>query len=199
MAKAELLLEGKALQQSPFAHLKREHELVRRALAVLQKMAAHVDMGCSFPARDVERLLEFFSEFFHAVHEVKEAEHLYPAVVLHGHDREAELAGGLLRDHDDTRDLLHSLTLFAEPSGDPSGDFLGEERRGFVDSARTYVRRLNRLMHAEETSLFPTAQACIPPDDRLGMLEVFHEMGSGLPSAASWDKELRVLETTWGS
>ena len=199
MATAHLLLEGKALRQSPFAHLKHEHELVRRALAVLQRIAAHVDMGCSFPTGDVECLLEFFSNFFHAVHEVKEADHLYPAVVLHGNDREAELAGGLLRDHDDTRELLHSLTLFGEPSGDPSGDFVGEERQGFVDSARTYVRRLSRLMHEEETSLFPIAQACLDADDQHGLLEVLHEMTSKFPSAAGWNKELQVLEATWGS
>ena len=195
MARADLLREGRAVKQSPFDQLRAEHHVVRRALVVLANLADHVSLGGSFPARDVELVMRFFNEFFQGVHEVKELQSLYPAVALHGNDREAELAGGLLRDHADTVDIFHSLALFAEPSSELSD----VEVAGFADAARAFVGRLRRHLQEEETALFPIAEACVPPDDQLSMLEVFHELDSGLSATACWSAELQELEATWGS
>ena len=195
MARADVLHKGRAVKQSPFAQLRAEHHLVRRALVVLSNLANHVRLGGSFPARDVELVLRFFNEFFQGVHEVKELKSLYPAVALHGDDRVAELAGGLLRDHADTVNILHSLALFAEPSS----DLADVEVTGFADAARAFVGRLKRHMKQEEDELFPIAETCVPPDDQLSMLEVFHELDSELPPRACWSAELQGLEATWGT
>ncbi len=194
MARVNLLREGRAVKQSPFDQLRAEHRLVRRALVVLSNLATHVSLGGSFPADDVKLVMRFFNEFFQGVHEVKELKSLYPAVALHGNDREAELAGGLLRDHADTVNILHSLALFAEPSS----DLADVEVTGFADAARAFVGRLKRHMKQEEDELFPIAETCVPPDDQLDMLEVFHELDSGQPKAC-WSAELRELEATWGT
>lgn len=184
---------GQTLMRTVFDHLEREHELVRRALRVLERQAAFVEMGGSFPEDGFDRVMSFFRGFFRAVHDVKEATHLYPAVALHGNDAEVELAGGLLREHGDTCELLNSLALFSEPSG----ELVAEERQGFVDVARTCVARLSRLMREEETSLFPVARNCLPPDDQLTLLEVFREVDQAHRPADSWDEELKELEATW--
>ena len=195
MARLHLPSKGRAVKQSPFDHLEREHGLVRRALAVLSGLADHVRLGGSFPTRDVETLLRFFTGFFQGVHEAKESGSLHPAVALHGNEREAELVGGLLRDHAETVDVLHSLRLF----GETSGELADVERRGFCDAARTFAGRLTRLMHEEEERLFPIAQGCVPPDDLLTLLEVFHEVDSNSVPAATWEAALRELEAVWGS
>ena len=195
VARADLLRQGRAMKQSPFDHLRAEHRLVRRALAVLSKLATHVGLGGSFPAHDVELVVRFFKEFFQGLHQVKESESLYPAVALHGNDREAELAGRLLRDHADSVNILHSLALF----GEPSSELADVEQTGFADAARTFAGRLSRLVNEEETVLFPIAEGCVPADDQLTMLEVFHELDSGFAPTTSWDAELQGLEATWGS
>ena len=187
------LLQVPALQRTVFNHLEHEHELVRRALRVLERQAAFVEMGGSFPNDGFEGVMRFFKGFFRAVHTVKESTHVYPTVVLFGDDEAAELAGGLLREHDDTGELLNSLALFSEPAG----DLVAEERQGFADVARTWVARLSRLMHEEEKSLFPIARNCLPPDDQLTLLEVFRELDEAHRPATSWHEELNELEATW--
>lgn len=173
--------------------LRQEHALTRRALRVLDRQAAHVDMGGALPDHDIERVVKFFRECFLGAHSAKEDRHLCPAIVLHGSDREAELVGTILREHDDTRELLQSLSLFSAPSA----ELADEERQGFVETARTCVRMLGRLMHEEESYLFPAALSCLPFDERLTLLEAFDELDREQGSATNWREELRDLEATW--
>src|SRR5690606_1190335 len=115
----------------------------------LDRIAARIDAGAAFPAADVARVLGYFREFGETVHHRREDEYVYALAMAHGDDRLAEAVGRLIADHEETRELLYSLTLFWEP-----GELLPEERRGFCAMARAYASRLRRHMDREERLLF---------------------------------------------
>lgn len=178
---------------TPLEDLEREHSLVRRALEVLERIAGHVEADLPFPADDVVVLLRFFREFVEGVHHRKETEVLYPAAVMVGGDACAECAGLLVRSHEDTRALLHSLILFWEPEG----GLLEVERRGFVVTCRAYAMRLLRHMETEEEQLFRTIRQGMPPDDQMVMAMEFARMDRAGAAGRKWLAAVQELERYW--
>ena len=177
---------------SPIDVLENEHSLVRQGLSVLERIAGHADTGMPFPAADTAILLRFFNEFVEAVHHCKEARHLLPAVASRAGDATVEAAGILIIEHDETRELLHSLMMFWEPVD----DLTPAERQGFAETARTYARRMQRHMEIEEGSLFRAARRLIPPDDLLALDASFGHVDER-SSSARWRAKLVDLRSRW--
>ena len=103
------------LSQSPVDVLMREHDLTRRMLTVLERIATQVEVGVAFPAADTAKVLTFFRDYVEQVHHVKESRHCFPAATMLCRDAVAEAVGRLVAEHDEGKILLHSLTLFWEP------------------------------------------------------------------------------------
>jgi len=180
---------------TPLDQLREEHDLARRALGVLKRVAEHVACGDPFPTTDTATLLRFFHEFVEGVHHAKEADHLFPALALHSDDTVAEAVGLLFGEHDDTRGLLHSLMMFWEPVD----DLVPAERDGFAQTARTYAQRLDRHMEIEEQALFGPARHSIPADDRITLMERFEELDRERRGARYWRPIVAELETRWSA
>jgi hemerythrin-like domain-containing protein len=133
------------------AALAEDHALIRRMLAVLDALAAALRRIGPFPNDDVAALLRCFREFVDHGHQPFEAEILYPVVLAQGSTGDAALAGRLVADHEETRELLHALELLWEPRG----ELTTEERESFADVAHLFAVRLRRHLREEETRLFP--------------------------------------------
>ncbi len=174
--------------ERPVDVLLEEHRLTRRSIGVLHRLADRVEAGDPFPAADVAVVLNFFREFVELVHHQKESAVFYPFAAMTGGDDAAESVGELIADHDESKTLLHSLTVFWEPT-----DLLADERKAFAEVARAYGGRLLRHMETEEEFLFPSA-ASIPGDDRIKFLEEFEEIASGHRTAGDWEPEIARLE-----
>lgn len=159
-------------------------------LTLLEAMACQVAIGCKFPSADVARVLRYFREYFEPVHHARECADIYPIVLMHGDESESELAGALIREHDDTKMLLHSLVLFWEPE-----DYLRpEERDAFADLVRTYSRRMRRHMQHEEEALFPAAVR-VQTTEEAGQTEIDTErLDPGRARWKHWLTEAKELE-----
>lgn len=185
---------GGLLTQTPMQILEREHGVTRRMLTLLERLTAHVEIDAGFPAADVATVLSFFREFVELEHHAKEDLAIYPLALVHGDDRDAELVGRLVAEHDETKQLLHSLTLFWEPD-----DLLPEEREGFVELARTYVRRLERHMRLEERRLFPYARR-MDAEETERVLASFESIDArGTLGLERWCAVAAELEARWAS
>ncbi len=160
-------------------------------LTVLEQIAGKVSLGCLFPADDVATTLTYFREFLEQVHHTKEGHHLYPAAMMSGSEDCAEFIGNLMAGHDESKMLLHSLTLFWEP-----GDLLEEERTGFSDLAMTYCCRLRNHMEMEEERLFSFAN-CLEEEEQARLSKEFMSIGAGHRPMNFWQAEASRLEAIY--
>lgn len=132
----------------------------------------------------------FLREFAEHQHHRKEESLLLATLAAHGADEAAENVGVLLRDHEETRELLYTMTLFWEPIH----ALTHEEARAFVQVARTYAERIERHMDEEEVRFFPLADRAIPGDEHVDLLERFAEVDVGHPSWQQWNEVIAALE-----
>jgi hemerythrin-like domain-containing protein len=175
----------------PIDELLLEHGLHRRTLAVLERIAQSVERGGTFPRADIARVLGYLREFIEEVHHCKEDQVVYPLVLELGDDDVAEEVGRLLADHDATRDLLASLTMFAE-SSDPQE----QERDGFCQMVRAYVLRMKRHMNLEERHLFPAVRKL--NDEQLAEIaRGCADAARGQRDASQWASDIAELEEHW--
>lgn len=176
---------------TPVALLKREHATTRRMLDVLLALARRVESGAEFPVDDAAIVLSFFREFVEQVHHRRENLVIYPFAAMVGGEGSAEMVGRLMADHDETKLLMHSLTVFWEPDG-----LLPDERRSFAEVARTYANRMLKHMEFEERVLFPVA-IDIPGDEAIRLVREFDRIGVDRRSCDEWIVELERLERVY--
>jgi hemerythrin-like domain-containing protein len=170
--------------------LRDDHALIRRAVAVLRKITAAVEAGGPFPSRAVSQVASFLREFAEHQHHAKEESLLLATLAAHGAEQAAEKIGALLREHQDTRELLYTLTLFWEPTDSLTRD----EARAFARVARTYADRIERHMADEEVRFFPLAERAIPGDEQLDLQAQFAAADAGRRTRAEWTAVIAALE-----
>jgi hemerythrin-like domain-containing protein len=175
----------------PIDVLLEEHALHRRTLAVLERIAAALVQGSAFPAGDVATVLDYLRDFIEAVHHGKEDTAVYPLVLEVGEEAIAETIGRLVSDHVATKDLLLSLSMFAEP-----GDLLDPEREGFCQVVRAYTTRMRRHMALEELHLFPNVRR-VPAADLAELGRRCDEIAVGHRDLATWSLVIAELEERW--
>ncbi len=173
--------------------LRREHDLIRRAASILSRMTEAVAGGARLPGDDLATLIRFLRECAEHQHHRKEESLLLVTLAARGDDDDAEGVGELLRDHEETRELVYMLTLF----WDPTHDLPADGRAAFTHVAKTYCDRIERHMAHEEASFFPLAERMIPGDEKLDLLREFAAIDHDRPSVADWTAELDRLQARW--
>ena len=132
--------------------LRHEHEVIRKALALLDAVAARVATGDVPPDGDVSGLLEFFTVFADGCHHVKEETILFPALEAAGLPHGQGPLAVMLEQHDEGRRLVGALRRERPAIGrDP------EARARFAAAARAYVALLEQHITIENEVLFPGA------------------------------------------
>ncbi len=177
--------------RDPIEELLVEHGLHRRTLVVLERIAQAVERGGTFPRADIAKVLGYLQEFIEEVHHCKEDKVVYPLVLELADEDVAEEVGRLLADHEATRDLLASLTLFAE-SSDPQE----QERDGFCQMVRAYVLRMKRHMNLEERHLFPAVRT-LDAEQLAEIARGCAEASRGQRDASQWAGDIAELEEHW--
>jgi hemerythrin-like domain-containing protein len=88
--------------------LDKDHQIILRALDVLQQMAEEVKKGQSVNSRDVESIVRFLKEFEDEHHQTKEESALFPILLKNSSPERARLAQ-MLFEHDQERSLVDGL------------------------------------------------------------------------------------------
>src|SRR5436309_3393079 len=88
--------------------LDKDHQMILRAVDVLEQMADEVKKGDSVDPRDVESIVRFLKEFEDEHHQTKEESALFPILLKTSDFQQAKL-GQMLFEHDQERSLVEGL------------------------------------------------------------------------------------------
>lgn len=150
------------------AALWEEHKAVLRMLVVLETMVAQMGKGQPPPADDLRKVVQFLEVFVDRCHHGKEEQVLFPALMRFAEDENRQLIERLLDEHREGRDHLASLAsaVGIEMGAEPDVEAFPACRPGEEAEYATngYVALLRPHITAEQKTLFPWADAILPPE-----------------------------------
>lgn len=152
---------------NPITQLKNEHEAVRTAMAILEKLTVTLDLAPSAAtAEDTESLLEFLQVFVDRCHHTKEEKMLFPALEEVGIGRDGGPIGVMLAEHRQGREAIRGMVAALRHYR------LGESGAAtrFAEHARAYGDLLDRHIDKENNVLFVLAERHLS-SEQLAMLE----------------------------
>lgn len=158
--------------------LEREHALVLRGLALLERCAARLVAEDPQAPERARELLAFFHAFLDVHHHAREEEELFPMMVEAGLPHGGGPVRVMLSEHDQGRALVGTLTrALSEPSSSAAL---------FADTARAFSALLGAHIQKENGVLYPMALRIVPPAqlDALGQ---------------RWDAMGHAEETRWSA
>lgn len=152
--------------------LRNEHEGIKVALAVLDRMADQVEAGQSVNLDDVDQIIDFLKTLADRCHHGKEEDLLFPALEKVGVSREQGPIGVMLAEHDHGRAHISAMTdaLAGLREGDPRAG------TAFATAARGYVRTLGDHIEKENNVLFVMAERQLSPEEHAGLVEGFERI-----------------------
>lgn len=144
---------------TPTAMLRQEHEVILRALALLERFGRQLEAGEPANREGLEWLREFFSTFADRCHHGKEEQHLFPAMERHGIPREGGPIGVMLHEHEEGRAFLRTMAK-------------GDDRE-IAGAIRGYATLLRAHIDKENGILFPMAEQILPDEEQRELLHAF--------------------------
>jgi hemerythrin-like domain-containing protein len=133
---------------SPTRILREEHQVILRALSLLEGAAARLESGGALAGEGWwEGLLAWLRDFADRNHHAKEEEHLFPALGQAGVPAEGGPVGVMLEEHTEGRALVRAMAERGGPAR--------------AEAARRYVRLLRAHIDKEDEVLFPLAEAVL--------------------------------------
>lgn len=144
--------------------LRREHDLIERALDVLRAVSDRLGEGTGSEA-DARVVVAFFREFADGSHHMREERALFPALEAHGIPGEDGPLGAMRREHDHGRRLLAEMDHAIDLGLDHR-----DARELFRDTARAYAILIGQHVFKETHMLFEMADRVLPPalNEQLG-------------------------------
>jgi hemerythrin-like domain-containing protein len=178
--------------------LKSEHEVIIRALDILDALSQRADGGLFEALLDIDILLESMQKFTDQWHQVKEEDALFPALRKAGLSRENGPVGVMFQEH-----RLGSLYFKGakEALRDTSRAFVGAAFVEFRIHAARYTGLLRKHIGKENTMLFPLVEQMFT-ENRLAVLQDTFEMvekrKGGKQQANKYRKLLDALSEKYG-
>jgi hemerythrin-like domain-containing protein len=153
---------------SPITLLVHEHEVILRALALLERLGRRLESGDAIDQPALAWLLDFFRTFADRCHHAKEEAELFPALERHGLPRESGPLGVMLEEHEAGRALVRAMA---------DGD-----ARATAKAIREYVALLRAHIDKENTVLFPLAEQLLSDEEQRTLMHAFEavEQAQGL-------------------
>jgi len=144
---------------TPTGVLREEHEVILRALTVLERVGRDLAQGRPVAPETLPWLASFFRTFADKCHHAKEEAHLFPALEQHGIPREGGPVGVMLMEHEEGRALVRT---FAEA-----------DTATAVSAIRRFVLLLREHIAKENEILFPMSDQVIPAEEQATMMKLF--------------------------
>lgn len=137
----------------PITELKAEHQAVKLALSILEKIAIKLTKNEPVELAQLDQILEFLTTFVDQCHHSKEEELLLPALEKIGVAREGGPIGIMLQEHDGGRKLVKGLRQGVADL--KNGDLKAVAQ--IVSNIRNYSNILNKHIYKEDNMLYPIA------------------------------------------
>ncbi|MHB0911818.1 MAG: hemerythrin domain-containing protein [Armatimonadota bacterium] len=152
--------------------LRKEHEPIKVALAVLDRVADDLEGGRSVDPDDIEQLIDFLKTFADRCHHGKEEDLLLPAMEKAGTPREGGPIGAVLADHVRGREYIRAMSeaLSRLRAGDRAAP------SEFAAAAHGYVSLLEKHIEKEDDILFPMADHQLSRLEHARLLEGFERV-----------------------
>ena len=147
---------------SPTDVLREEHEVILRALGILERFGRDMQQGKSVNPESLRWLADFFKSFADRCHHGKEEQLLFPVLEKLGVPREGGPIGVLLGEHEEGRALVRAFAE-ADPRTAP------QAIRRFVDLLRDHISKENEV-------LFPMSDLILPPQQQQELMNAFEKV-----------------------
>lgn len=144
---------------SPMAVLTEEHEVILRALAILERLGQRLEAGGPVERDQLEWLIDFFRTFADHCHHGKEEQHLFPALERHGVPTANGPLGVMRQEHEEGRALIRTIA---------AGDDVE-----VAAAIRRYVPLLRAHIDKENSVLFPLAGQILSEEEQRGLVRAF--------------------------
>lgn len=164
---------------TPTGRLREEHEVILRALTLLERLGQRFEAGESVDREGLAWLREFFGTFADRCHHGKEEQHLFPALERQGIPREGGPLGVMLSEHEEGRALIRAMAQ-------------GDDRQAAA-AIRQYVALLRAHIEKENGVLFPMAEHVLPAEEQHGLLLAFEAVEQGVAGPGVHERLLARL------
>lgn len=131
------------------ADLRHEHEVILRALAVLERLGDRLASGRAVSHATVSELVQLLRTFADRCHHGKEEDHLFPAMRAKG---AGDALPVFLEEHEEGRRHLRTL------ASDASGAERAAAARRYVGMLRDHIQRENEVLFPLADGLFTAAE-----------------------------------------
>ena len=149
-----------ALRAPATADLRAEHEVILRALTVLEGLADRLGSGQPVSDATLRELVELLQAFADRCHHGKEEDQLFPAMRAKGSGGTLPL---FLEEHEEGRRYLRTLG-----SGAPAAERAAAGRR-YVGLLRDHIERENEV-------LFPLADELFSPEEHVALARAYEDV-----------------------
>ncbi len=149
---------------APITQLRAEHDVILRALAVLERLAERLEQGQAVEPAALSGLGEFFTTFVDRCHHTKEERYLFPMLEQHGVPREGGPLGVMLHEHEQGRAYVQAITSPGEGNGRLAGTI-----RGYAAMLRSHIEKENQV-------LFRMAEQVLPEEAQRELAQCFETM-----------------------
>ncbi len=152
--------------------LRDEHEGIKVAIAVLDRLADDLEAGRTVEADDLDGLVDFIKTFADRCHHGKEEDLLFPALEKVGIPREGGPIGVMLTEHKCGREFVRGMAdaLPGIREGDP------DARKAFASAAHGYVQLLTEHIEKENNILFCMAEQHLCEDEHARLTTEFERV-----------------------
>jgi len=148
----------------------REHDLILRGVAVLERMARRANAGQAVPADDARSMIEFIRKFADGCHHAKEEGVLFPAMEAAGIPKQGGPIGMMLLEHDQGRAAVRAMDQAVSGFGTDPGAL-----EAFARAAFAYANLLSNHISKENNVLFRMADQVIPPSQDAALVAAYDE------------------------
>ena len=166
-----------------------EHEMIERAMAVLNKCLDELEQAAAHPVQMI-RALDFLLEFGDKIHNRKEEELLFPLMADKGIPVEGGPLGVMLMEHRAERELLAAMIMQAKGLKGASPEAREEYRRKGLD----YLRIRAEHIWKENDVLYKMGQRILTEEDNAALLAGFAKIDAETYGEAARDKFRQMLK-----
>lgn len=165
--------------------LKADHEIILRALHVLEVMTSDMKRGNNVNRNDIDSLLVFLREFADGCHHVKEEAIFLPALMQAGMHLQDGPLQVMTYEHERARALTEAMRAAMERS----------RMEDFILYAERYVHLLIEHIEKENDVLFERADQILTEDDDQKLAEALTHFDNTTVGQQSYARQLRVIDS----
>lgn len=166
--------------------LKHEHEAVKIALNVLEKIASTIQRHENPDTNDLKEMVDFLILFADKCHHGKEEIYYFPALQKAGIPGNGGPIGVMLQEHEQGR--LNIRQMKNSVSG------LNADLNAFADAASSYVSLMRNHIEKENNIIFMMGDQRLPEETQIELLKKFEEHEEKVVGEGKYEKLHAILE-----